>query len=62
MPVRLSVCRVCLSACLPVQVVSDWSAAVLTLVGCAAGDVAVCGPDDSGKVATANDTFGFNAF
>jgi len=39
------------------QVVADWSAAVLTLVACAADDVAVCGPDIFGNDATANDTF-----
>ena len=41
------------------QVVAEWSAAVLRLIGCAVGELALCGPDASGNAATANDTFGF---
>ena len=44
------------------QVVSEWSAAVLRLIGCAVGELALCGSDASGKAATtANDAFGFDS-
>ena len=39
------------------EVLAEWSAAVVTLVACAADDAAVCGPDIFGNEATANDTF-----
>ena len=44
------------------QVVSEWSAAVLRLIGCAVGELALCGSDASGNAATTgNDAFGFDS-